>query len=59
MTDTMSHPPERTATAAELADEAARIERALTGRQLPRTLAASAPSSAGSTGRSRLRITAT
>ncbi len=30
--------PERTATAAELADEAARIERALTGRQLARTL---------------------
>jgi hypothetical protein len=30
--------PERTATAAELADETARIERARTGQQLPRTL---------------------
>lgn len=30
--------PERTATAAELADETARIQRALTGQQLPRTL---------------------
>ena len=29
---------ERTATAAELADETARIERALAGRELPRTL---------------------
>ena len=31
-------PIERTVTAAELADESARIERALTGQQLPRTL---------------------
>jgi hypothetical protein len=31
-------PCERTATAAELADEAARAERARTGQQLPRTL---------------------
>jgi hypothetical protein len=31
-------PPERTATAAVLADEAARIERALSGQQRPRTL---------------------
>ena len=31
-------PRERTATAAELADEAARAERARTGRQRPRTL---------------------
>lgn len=35
MSDTM---PYRTATAAELADHAARTERARTGRQLPRTL---------------------
>jgi hypothetical protein len=31
-------PPERTVTAAELADHAARAERALAGRQLPRTI---------------------
>lgn|SRR5487761_618160 len=31
-------PPERTATAAELADHAARMERARTGQLLPRTL---------------------
>ena len=33
-------PPERTVTAAELADHAARAERALAGRQLPRTIQA-------------------
>jgi hypothetical protein len=35
---TISHPPERTATPAELCDESARIERALSGQQKPRTL---------------------
>lgn len=39
MPDRIPQPPEaRTATAAERADEAARIERARTGRQAPRTL---------------------
>jgi len=38
MTMTETVPTERTATAAELADEAARIDRARTGTQLPRTL---------------------
>jgi hypothetical protein len=38
MHDTIPQPPERTATAAELADHAARTERALAGRPLPRTL---------------------
>ncbi len=35
---TISYPPGRTATPAELCDEIIRAERALTGRQRPRTL---------------------
>ena len=38
MHDIIPQPPERTATPAELADHDARIERARTGQQLPRTL---------------------
>ena len=38
MKDRIPQPPERTATAAEHAGTAARIERARTGRQEPRTL---------------------
>ena len=35
---TISHPPERTASPAELADETARIERAQAGQPRPRTM---------------------
>lgn len=38
MKDRIPQPPERTATPAELADTAARLERARSGRQSPRTI---------------------